>query len=127
MHIQIREKSCWLFLAGSILGLAIVGASDAGAQGGAPEAGGPRTYDCIGYEHRDFGGSRITQNSGRGWKYVGDAWNDKISSFRMRAGCRVVAYHHRNYVGTSKTFRGDYRYVGDLWNDEISSWKCHCN
>jgi hypothetical protein len=96
------------------------------AQGGR-EQGGPRRFDCLAYLHRDFAGPAITQNAGRGWSYVGGSWNDKISSLRMRSGCRVVAYQHRDYQGDSTVFRGDHRYVGDLWNDQISSWKCSCD
>lgn len=108
------------------LGLTTSNVLDAQAAG-APEPGGPRRHDCIGYEHRDFGGATITQNAGRGWRYVGGGWNDKISSFRMRNGCGIRAYQHRDYQGDSKVFRGSYRYVGDLWNDQISSWKCQCD
>ena len=68
------------------------------AQGGR-EQGGPRRFDCLAYLHRDFAGPAITH------------------SLRMRSGCRVVAYQHRDYQGDSTVFRGDHRYVGDLWND----------
>jgi Peptidase inhibitor family I36 len=114
-----------LLFAASVLGLLVT--TTAKAQDGGRERGGPRTFDCIGYEHRDFRGATITENAGRGWKYVGDRWNDKISSFRMRNGCRVIAYQHRDYKGDSTVFRGDHKFVGDLWNDQISSWKCMCN
>jgi hypothetical protein len=126
MTITIRHSR--LIVAGICASpwLLVVGSMTAAAQGGR-EPGGPRTYDCLGYLHRDFAGPAITQNSGRGWKYVGDRWNDQISSFRMRNGCRVVAYQHRDYKGESTVFRGDYRYVGDLWNDQISSFRCICN
>ena len=112
-------------LAGVLTLMALFTAA-AEAQGGR-EPGGPRRFDCLAYQHRDFAGPTITQNSGGGWRYVGGSWNDNISSVRMRSGCRIVAYQHRDYQGDSTVFRGDHRYVGDLWNDQISSWKCSCD
>jgi hypothetical protein len=97
------------------------------AQAGEREAGGPRTFNCIGFLHRDFAGPHIANNKGEQWDYVGDNWNDKISSIRVSPGCRIVAYMHRDFQGDSTVFDQDYRYVGDLWNDQISSLKCQCN
>jgi hypothetical protein len=96
------------------------------AQDGRREQGSTSGYQCIAFQHRDYGGSTMSEYSGRGYKYVGSAWNDKISSFKIANGCWVKAYQHRDYKGDSTTFTGYVKYTGDLWNDQISSWTCHC-
>ncbi len=110
-------------MAGSILATAALPARAAGER---EQGGPPKPVQCIAYQHRDFKGAKMTQYAGQGWKYVGSAWNDKISSFKIADGCHVVAYHHRDFRGDSTTFRGYVKYTGDLWNDQISSWKCVC-
>ncbi|OAD21388.1 Beta and gamma crystallin domain protein, partial [Candidatus Thiomargarita nelsonii] len=56
--------------------------------------------------------------------YLGDEWNDKVSSVKVDAGTLTV-YHDADFVGEMKDFTENTSYIGDLWNDQISSVKCH--
>ncbi|MFH8407453.1 hypothetical protein ACH4FX_22065 [Streptomyces sp. NPDC018019] len=68
-------------------------------------------------------------SQGYGFAYVGDAWNDRISSFRTFNGCNTQeGYDHRNYgdtiyycgkCGDDGSFEP---WVGAQANDRISSW-----
>jgi hypothetical protein len=82
---------------------------------------------CYAYEHRGFDGDRQTTGPRRIKNYVGDDFNDTISSFRVMAGCRIVAWEHRDKGGARTTFYSDTEYVGDDWNDDISSYACRCD
>src|SRR5215471_8040860 len=57
------------------------------------------TGGCIAYEHADFGGMRQDLGPNRIFHYVGDKMNDRISSFRVSYGCRVIAWEHRDERG----------------------------
>ena len=81
---------------------------------------------CFAYEDRGFDGDRLTLELRRKFNYVGGDFNDEISSFRVAAGCVVVAWEHRDQQGAETTFYSDAEYVGDLWNDDISSFACRC-
>jgi len=83
------------------------------------------TGGCVAYEHIDFSGMRQDLGPDRIYNYVGDRMNDKISSFRVSRGCRIIAWDHRDRGGTSQEF-GECQYIGDDWNDRISSWQCEC-
>jgi hypothetical protein len=80
---------------------------------------------CIAYEHADFGGKSQHLGPNRKFDYVGDAMNDKISSFRVAPGCHIVVWEMRNQGGVSERFN-ECQYVGDEWNDDVSSWSCRC-
>jgi len=81
---------------------------------------------CTVYEHANYQGYSFIFDSGTKQPYVGDAWNDKISSVQVSNGCALTGYLHANFGGDSETF-GNTNYVGDLWNDQISSVYCSCN
>lgn len=89
------------------------------------------------YDLPDFAGAS-TQVRGRsggcdregyGIAYVGDDWNDRISSFRTFNGCNTVSgYHHANY-GADAYYCGkcgdsgfNASYVGSGADNRISSW-----
>jgi Beta/Gamma crystallin len=81
-----------------------------------------RGCEVIVYWDIDFGGEarRITHDL----PYVGDHWNDQISSMRVIAGVWEF-YWDIDYGGEMMTRRpGAYRFVGDHWNDQISSLRC---
>lgn len=80
---------------------------------------------CMAYEHANFDGMRQDLGPNRIYNYVGDKINDKISSFRVALGCRVIAWEHRDKGGAQQVF-GECAYIGDEWNDAISSWECQC-
>jgi hypothetical protein len=81
---------------------------------------------CYAYKHRGFRGDRYTLGRKKIATYVGDKFNDKISSFRVSPGCKIVAWEHRDRKGAVVTFNSDAEYVGDDWNDRISSFACRC-
>ena len=56
--------------------------------------------------------------------YVGNHWNDQISSIRVRSGFWEF-YWDADYRGeVLRLGPGEYAYVGDHWNDQISSFRC---
>jgi hypothetical protein len=88
-----------------------------------PQAQPPQPT-CLVIVYRDAG------FSGESWAitddqpYVGDRWNDQISSVRIVAGVWQF-FWDANYGGEQFTSRpGDYPYVGNHWNDQISSMRC---
>src|SRR5262245_7022642 len=89
--------------------------------------GEPLRFDCQVYIHRDFQGNMMGYNRRSNVSYVGDTFQDAISSLAVRRGCRIILYHHRNFGGDRKIFRRSYSYVGDVWSDIASSFKCRCN
>jgi hypothetical protein len=86
----------------------------------------------IEYAARDFGGSAniFTGSSGCtaaddtvdfSVAFVGNDWNDIISSFRTFSGCRVKHYEHRDFGGASLPYQTTQDYIGDAMNDQTSS------
>jgi hypothetical protein len=56
--------------------------------------------------------------------YVGDHWNDRISSIVVHRGVWVF-YWDDDFRGERlRLGPGEYAYVGDHWNDQISSARC---
>jgi Peptidase inhibitor family I36 len=102
-------------------------ASAALAEGPIGTSGGPDVpfMGCIAYEHRDFGGAKFTFRGNVNVKYIGDRWNDKISSFACRGGCTMTFFEHRDFKGAHRSW-GTTQYVGDDWNDSISSLYVRC-
>jgi hypothetical protein len=82
-------------------------------------------FACTAYVDRDFRGAGKGLNPGQSSSQT--RINDKISSFRIVRGCRVVAYEHAEFRGPSAQWTQSVPYVGDNWNDLISSWRCLCN
>jgi len=79
---------------------------------------------CVYYEHANWGGKWRSITGGTRRLSVGPGWNDIISSFSCRPGCRVVAF-----ADDFKGQRGEFSttmYVGDPWNDKISSMIAVC-
>lgn len=85
----------------------------------------PHPFPCVQiFEHIDFGGSN--QITFLNWKYVGDFWNDKISSLIVISGIWRF-YEHKCYDGRFWDLGpGYYRRIRDwhIPNDIISSFKC---
>lgn len=81
---------------------------------------------CTVYEHIDYGGAKMRLASGQNMAFVGQFWNDKVSSVRLGNRCRLTAYQHANYKGDRRVFTGQTRWVGNLWNDQISALQCKC-
>ena len=85
------------------------------------------------YEHAGYGGNTLTYRAkGRpcdgdaglevGVSYVGDKWNDEISSYVGSGRCQVKHYQHREYRGSSTSLRQQDGRMG-VFNDETSSIK----
>jgi hypothetical protein len=82
---------------------------------------------CVAYEDHNFQGDSQSLDLGWVFTYVGDSFNDEISSFRVASGCQVVAWEHSGKAGEMTYFASDTAFVGDRWNDRISSWACRCD
>lgn len=82
---------------------------------------------CRFYADVNFNGANRGVAENTSLRYVGDAWNDKISSVKVPQGCSLRVYQHRDFGGDSRVFAaGDYAAVGALWNDQASSLQCSC-
>ena len=73
------------------------------------------------YEHSNYEGSYIVINQDAPW--VGDDFNDKLSSLKVPSGLEVILYEHSNYEGRYLVIRQDTPWVGDDFNDLTSSVK----
>ena len=73
------------------------------------------------YTDSDFSGRSMSLSASTA--FVGDEWNDRISSIRVPAGMRVELFWDSNYKGISKIITGDMAFVGKEWNDKASSIK----
>ena len=74
-------------------------------------------------EHSGFGGAQWRTSNG--WLYVGDGWNDRISSIIVVSG-KWRFYEHSNYGGASwELGPGYYANLStvNIPNDTISSFK----
>lgn len=85
------------------------------------------------YEHAGFRGNTLTYrikgrpcDGDRGLEaavvYVGDKWNDEISSYVGSGRCQVKHYQHRDYEGSSTRLKQQDNNMG-VFNDETSSIK----
>jgi Beta/Gamma crystallin len=111
--------------------LTIATGSTANAGPEMSQSGGPYAppETCIYYEHENFKGEIRNIALGVTRRYVGDHWNDRISSVSCAPRCRLQVWEHRDFIGASKSFgdRGATAYVGDDWNDRISSARVVCD
>jgi Cysteine-rich secretory protein family/Beta/Gamma crystallin len=59
----------------------------------------------------------------QGYSYIGDFWNDQISSIKVYSGTWEF-FEHSNFQGRSfQLTPGEYPWVTEVWNDLISSFK----
>jgi hypothetical protein len=89
------------------------------------------------YEHTSFDnrglGAYISLAVGNNYYYVGDSWNDRISSFDLYPSSSITLYQHWHYEGHYITFvnNGNNYWFQNLtnyempdgtnWNDQVSS------
>jgi hypothetical protein len=73
------------------------------------------------YEHSNYQGSYIVINQDTVW--VGDDFNDKLSSLKVPSGWEVILYEHSNYEGRYLAISQNTPWVGDDFNDLTSSVK----
>jgi hypothetical protein len=92
---------------------------------------GTRTLIMTWYADIKYGGNSTKiygcggpcDSAGYGIGYVGDAWNDIISSFKVWNNCFYSrAYTNSNYGGTCKRYHNNVSWVGSRMNDKISSF-----
>lgn len=74
------------------------------------------------YEHFNYKGDSFCVDSGEEASWVGDSWNDRISSIKVKGGAAVRVYQHANYEGNAATVRRSVPQLNNF-NDEISSYK----
>lgn len=83
-----------------------------------------RLPEVVIYEHIDFGG--VSERTNLNYYYVGDYWNDRVSSIVIPSGIWRF-YQHWHYEGAWwELGPGYYRWVeeANIPNDIISSFKC---
>jgi hypothetical protein len=88
-------------------------ASEAAQEGGA-----------IVYQHANYGGRAVKLGAGHytlAQLRARGMGNDMISSLKVGAGMRAIAYQHNNFSGTARIFTGSVPYVGRSFNDQTSS------
>lgn len=81
---------------------------------------------CIFYEHLDGKGESLRSGTGARNR-LGDTWNDRITSVRVAAGCKVTIYEHPDFGGKSHTLFGGkkdmlYNLTDIGFDDSISSY-----
>jgi hypothetical protein len=120
----IASLGLTLIAAGGLLAVS----QTAKAEGPITTSGGPRVnfQGCYYYQHAEWQGMRQAITDGTRQPYVGDEWNDQISSIACNVNCSLTVYQHRDYGGLHRTFYPNIQYVGDAWNDQISSMVVNC-
>lgn len=78
------------------------------------------------YLHIHFGGDRREVDDGAFVTWIGDLWNDEVSSVNVRPGCVLNVWEHIHFGGAHTAYQGSIPWVGDWWNDRISSYTCSC-
>jgi hypothetical protein len=89
-----------------------------------PQAPDIKFRGCAYYEHVNWGGKWHAIPGGVHRKFVGDSWNETISSFSCNPACRIAAFQDRDFKGPRVEF-GTTQSVSD-WNDRISSMIAVC-
>ena len=113
----------FIVLAALLVAAALAGAAEVGAQvetrNSAP--------GCYYYADANFSGARSSIAEGESSEWVGDNWNDRISSLSCTQGCSLVAFEHIDFGGERARYTGDIPLLGSKWNDRISSLRVRCD
>ncbi len=114
------------FLVSAGLAIGVTAAVAGGGQRGErwDEDGAGR---CVYFGDADFRGPQGVATDGEDVPWIGQNWNDRISSVRCDRRCSLIVYEHANFAGRSERFPGEVRYVGDGWNDRISALRVSCD
>ena len=84
----------------------------------------PCSGSVIVYEDANFGGAASDEIS-EPIRYVGDDWNDRISSIKIRGKQDWRFYQDWHFEGPFFDLKpGDYPFIPPEWNDRISSFSC---
>lgn len=91
-----------------------------------PEDRPPARAACVMYQHADYRGRayRLGPNARVG--YVGNGFNDQMSSARVARGCRLTVHEHARFRGARRSYGDDVSFVGRRWNDRVSAASCTC-
>ena len=81
----------------------------------------PSGIACF-YEHASYGGASFCADADS--SYVGAAWNDRVSSVKVRAGYQLELFNNASYGGSSVKLTADTASLVPLnFNDIASSFK----
>ncbi len=75
------------------------------------------------FEHAKYRGKRLCANAGQADRRIGQEWNDRISSLKLRGAVSVQVCEKARFGGRCREFSRDQEFVGDRWNDKISSYR----
>ena len=84
---------------------------------------------AIMYWDAGYGGEQFPVLANQSFSYIGDHWNDNMSSIKVFEGCKCTIYWDAGFLGDSQTFDAtshevDVPWIGDEWNDKTSSIEC---
>jgi hypothetical protein len=123
------------FIKESVLSAAVVscvlmacgGGSSGGAAPATPAAPPGPTVCATFYDDAQLkGATLVSMGPADNSPTVPDAFNDKMSSLAVSAGCTVIVYPDGNYGGQATTFTQTTDVVPTPINDQMSSYKCTC-
>ncbi|MBN2338815.1 MAG: peptidase inhibitor family I36 protein, partial [Acidobacteria bacterium] len=95
------------------------GSDRSGDQGRWGGFGTPRNGACF-FTNADYGGNRFCMEAGERKDYVGDGYNDKISSVRVYGRARVTLYQDSGFRGSERLVTSDAPGL-ESFNDRTSS------
>jgi hypothetical protein len=73
------------------------------------------------FEHARFQGQSFQLAPGE-YFFIGQAWNDRVSSIQVPEELEVQAFQHADFQGMNRTYATDVRIVGSRFNDQFSSF-----
>jgi hypothetical protein len=73
------------------------------------------------FEHARFQGQSFQLALGE-YFFIGQAWNDIVSSIRVPEMLQVEAFQHADFQGFHPLYASDVPYVGNRYNDQFSSF-----
>lgn len=119
-----RARTLMAFSVGAALSVAALAPLPAQPWRGGEDGG---RGSCTYFADANYQGMRGTLADGDETTWVGNAWNDRISSVQCDPGCTLEAYEHIDFGGARQQFRGNVGFVGPGWNDRASSLRVQCS
>jgi uncharacterized protein YraI len=80
----------------------------------------PQPRACF-YTGKNYTGKSVCVTAGTSKRFVGNVWNDKVSSVRLYNGASVTMCQHSNYGGFCRTSSHNEPALGPWLNNKISS------
>ncbi len=126
MQRLIKEYVLSAAVVSSVL-MGCAGGSSGGAAPATPAAPAAPTVCATFYDDAQLkGATLVSMGPADNSPTVPAAFNDKMSSVAVTAGCTVTAYPDGNYGGQATTFTETSQSVPAPINDQMSSYKCTC-